>query len=61
MSIQNAKIDWQNWSAEALAQAEREGKPILLAITATWCHWCHVMDRTTFENEEVVRIINEQF
>ena len=49
------------WGEEAFAQAEAEDKPILLDIGAVWCHWCHVMDRETYENAETAKIINEHF
>lgn len=61
MSIHKAKIDWQEWSSTALDSAQKENRPILLAITATWCHWCHVMENTTFESEQVAEIINSRF
>jgi uncharacterized protein YyaL (SSP411 family) len=38
------EISWRPWSEDAFAQAKRDDKPILLSISAVWCHWCHVMD-----------------
>lgn len=61
MSSPTDKINWQEWSPDALELAKREGKPIMLAITATWCHWCHVMDRHTFLNTEVADLVNTAF
>jgi len=61
MSTKTAEIDWREWTPEALDLAAREDRPILLAITATWCHWCHVMDRTTFRDPEVAELINRRF
>lgn len=49
------------WGAEAFERAAREDRPILLDIGAVWCHWCHVMDRESYENAETARIINEYF
>lgn len=54
-------IDWHEWSAEALAKAQREDKPIFLSIGAVWCHWCHVMAHECFENQEIAEIINSNF
>ena len=55
------EIRWRPWSPEAFEEARREDKPILLAISAVWCHWCHVMDETTYSDEQVIRLINERF
>ena len=54
-------IQWNEWGEEAFAKAARENKPILLDIGAVWCHWCHVMDRESYENNEVAEIINTNF
>ncbi len=54
-------IQWQEWGEEAFEQAQRENKPILLDIGAVWCHWCHVMDRESYDNPEIARIVNERF
>ncbi|MGB6496185.1 MAG: thioredoxin domain-containing protein [Candidatus Acidiferrum sp.] len=54
-------IDWHEWNDAAFARAESEDKPILLDIGAVWCHWCHVIDRESYENAEIARIINENF
>src|SRR3990170_7405033 len=53
----NPKIQWQPWSKEAFQTAESLDKPILLDISATWCHWCHVMDQTTYSNHEIAALI----
>ncbi len=55
------EIPWNAWGPEAFAQAEREGKPILLSISAVWCHWCHVMDETTYSDPGVIDAIRRQF
>ncbi len=49
------------WSEAAFARAQKENKPILLDIGAVWCHWCHVMDRESYEDPEISRIINDHF
>lgn len=54
-------IAWEPWGAEAFARARAEGKPILLHIGATWCHWCHVMDIDTWSRADVARIVTERF
>ena len=54
-------VQWREWNADAFALAKAQDKPILLDIGAVWCHWCHVMDRESYENEEVARVINESF
>lgn len=54
-------VEWYAWGEEAFRKAREEGKPILLDIGAAWCHWCHVMDRESYENPEVARTINEHF
>lgn len=54
-------VDWYPWGEEALAKAKRENKVILVSIGYAACHWCHVMERESFENEEVAKIMNEFF
>lgn len=54
-------IRWQEWSAEAFSQAQREDKPVFLDISATWCHWCHVLDRTTLSDPAVIAAVNADF
>jgi len=60
-SAMHQPVEWQEWGEAAFAQAVREDKPILLDIGAVWCHWCHVMDRESYENAETAQIINEHF
>lgn len=55
------EIAWRPWGEAAFAQAEREDKPILLSISAVWCHWCHVMDETSYSDPRVIERINERF
>jgi uncharacterized protein len=54
-------IQWHEWGEEAFAAARRENKPMLLDIGAVWCHWCHVMDRESYDDAEVAAIVNENF
>jgi uncharacterized protein len=54
-------VDWYPWGEEALTKARVENKPILLSIGYSACHWCHVMERESFENEEIARLMNEHF
>jgi uncharacterized protein YyaL (SSP411 family) len=55
------EIEWYPWGEEAFQKAEREGKPVFLSSGAVWCHWCHVMARECFENEEIAKLLNENF
>ena len=54
-------IQWRSWGPDALEEARSTKKLILLSLSAVWCHWCHVMDETTYSDEEVIRLINERF
>ena len=54
-------VNWYPWGTEALERARREDKPIFLSIGYAACHWCHVMERESFENETIARILNENF
>jgi uncharacterized protein YyaL (SSP411 family) len=54
-------IHWREWGEEAFAAAAREEKMVLLSISAVWCHWCHVMDETTYSDPEIIRTINDNF
>jgi uncharacterized protein YyaL (SSP411 family)/thiol-disulfide isomerase/thioredoxin len=54
-------VDWYPWGAEALDRAKSEGKPILLSIGYSACHWCHVMERESFEDPAVASIMNSRF
>jgi uncharacterized protein len=60
-SAMHQPIQWHEWGEEAFAAARRENKPILLDIGAVWCHWCHVMDRESYEDPEIAQIVNERF
>jgi uncharacterized protein YyaL (SSP411 family) len=54
-------VDWYPWGPEALARARAEDKPVLLSVGYSACHWCHVMERESFENEEIAALMNELF
>jgi uncharacterized protein len=60
-SAMHQPIQWHEWGEEAFAAAQRENKPMLLDIGAVWCHWCHVMDRESYDDPEVAAIVNEHF
>lgn len=55
------EIAWNPWSPDAFARAQAENKPVLLGISAVWCHWCHVMDETSYSDPEVISLINDRF
>jgi uncharacterized protein YyaL (SSP411 family) len=54
-------VDWYPWGEAALSKARAENKPILLSIGYSACHWCHVMEHESFENEDIARLMNENF
>ena len=61
--LQHAKnpVHWHAWNEEALARAKKENKPIFLSVGYSSCHWCHVMAHESFEDEEIEKIMNENF
>jgi len=56
-----ADVRWRPWGDDAFREAAAAGKPILLSISAVWCHWCHVMDETSYSDREVIEAVNERF
>src|SRR5436309_5191540 len=54
-------VDWFPWGPEAFAKAKKENKLVFLSIGYSACHWCHVMERESFSNEEVAKILNRDF
>lgn len=54
-------VQWKEWSKQAFDEAREKGRLVLLDLTASWCHWCHVMDGTTYADPVVVKLINENF
>ncbi len=60
-SARHQPVHWHPWGSDAFARAKAEDKPILLDIGAVWCHWCHVMDRESYEDPEIAALINEHY
>ena len=60
-SARHQPVRWHAWGEAAFALAQAEDKPILLDIGAVWCHWCHVMDRESYEDPEIAALINDLF
>ena len=56
-----AEIKWRPWGEPAFAEARRLGRPVLLSLSAVWCHWCHVMDETSYSDPRVIAAVNEHF
>ncbi len=54
-------VDWYPWGEEALNRAKKEDKPIIVSIGYSACHWCHVMEHQSFENDQIARVMNENF
>ena len=57
----NNPVDWYPWGEEALGKAKAEDKPIFLSIGYSACHWCHVMEHESFEDERIAALMNELF
>jgi uncharacterized protein YyaL (SSP411 family) len=60
-SAMHQPIHWHEWGEEAFAKARAENKPVLLDIGAVWCHWCHVMDRESYDDPAIAEIVNQHF
>jgi uncharacterized protein YyaL (SSP411 family) len=60
-SAMHQPIQWHEWGDDAFSAARRENKPMLLDIGAVWCHWCHVMDRESYDDPVIAQIVNENF
>ena len=58
---QHNPVDWHPWGDEAFAAARATGKPIFLSVGYAACHWCHVMERESFEDQETADVLNEHF
>lgn len=54
-------IEWRSWGDAAFAESRDSGKPILLSISAVWCHWCHIMDQRTYSDPTIIDIINKHY
>jgi len=55
------EVRWRQWGDEAFAEAKAQDKPVLLALSAVWCHWCHVMDETSYSDPGVISYLNQHF
>ncbi|MCG3179729.1 MAG: hypothetical protein BIFFINMI_02071 [Phycisphaerae bacterium] len=60
-ALHHGRVNWAEWGPDAFARAVGEDKLVLVDVGAVWCHWCHVMDRTTYDHEQVARLVNERF
>jgi uncharacterized protein YyaL (SSP411 family) len=60
-SAAHQPVHWRRWGAEAFAEARRDDRPVLLDIGAAWCHWCHVMDRESYEDPTLAAFLNDHF
>ncbi|HEY9137453.1 MAG TPA: DUF255 domain-containing protein, partial [Terriglobus sp.] len=60
-SAMHQPVQWLPWGPEAFERAQAEDKPVLLDVGAVWCHWCHVMDRESYEDGDTATLINEFF
>jgi uncharacterized protein YyaL (SSP411 family) len=55
------EIQWRDWGEDAFREAKETGKPVLLSLSAVWCHWCHVMDETSYSDDGVISFVNQHF
>jgi uncharacterized protein len=55
------EVRWRPWSADAFEEARSADKPVLLSISAVWCHWCHVMDETSYSDQRVIDLVNDLY
>jgi uncharacterized protein YyaL (SSP411 family) len=60
-SAMHQPIQWHEWGEEAFVASQRDNKPMLLDVGAVWCHWCHVMDRESYDDPAIAAIVNEHF
>jgi uncharacterized protein YyaL (SSP411 family) len=56
---QNNPVNWHPWGSQAFEKAKKENKPVFLSVGYSTCHWCHVMKRESFENEEIAQLLND--
>ena len=56
-----ASINWRNWGESAFSEAKESGKPVLLSVSAVWCHWCHVMDHRSYSDPRIIEVINRDY
>lgn len=55
------EIHWRSWGDDVFREAQTAAKPVLLSLSAVWCHWCHVMDETTYSDRRVIELVNNRF
>src|SRR4051794_37127999 len=55
------EIPWMEWGPEVFERSRAEDKPVLLGLSAVWCHWCHVMDETTYSDQRVIDLVTTRF
>ncbi len=55
------EIRWQPWGPQPFLEAKKSGKPVLLALSTVWCHWCHVMDETSYSDPKIISCVNENY
>jgi len=60
-SAEQSQLTWQSWSDTVFSEASREQRFVLLDLEAVWCHWCHVMDETTYKDPEVIRLLRSRY
>ena len=60
-NTETQSVFWREWGEKSFAASRQERKPVLLTLTATWCHWCHVMDQTSYSDPRVIALINSGF
>src|SRR5437773_10367860 len=60
-AVKQTPLKWQPWSDAVFAEAEREHRFVLLDLEAVWCHWCHVMDETTYKDPQVTKLLNSRY
>ena len=56
-----SEIKWRTWSEQAFEEARQLNRPILLSISAVWCHWCHVMDASTYRDPKVLALLHSKY
>ena len=60
-SDDESKLSWQDWSADIFTEASRDNRFVILDLEAIWCHWCHVMEETTYANENVIKLLKDRY
>src|SRR5271163_5130413 len=60
-ALASSDIQWRDWSPDVFSAAAKEHKLVLLDLGAVWCHWCHVMDETTYRDPAIVSLVNDRY